>query len=162
VCDMCHFAQRTQNVGSCARGQYSVIDMREPMRCNGKRKGSALLMAIFIVALLSVIVMGILEMTTSDIQIMQNHVEAAQARMCAEAGLNEAVYELRLDADWDEGFEDKAFNGGTYTVPKIKKDNIESTGTTAKGFTCIVSAEFTALSSSPPHTIRLGALRINE
>jgi len=118
-------------------------------------------MTVFIVALLSVIVMGILEMTTSDIQIMQNHVEFAKARMYAEAGLNDAVSELRSDADWDEEMEDKAFNGGTYTV-EIKHQDIESTGTTAQGFTCVVTAEYTATSSGPPHTVRLGALRINE
>jgi len=125
-----------------------------------RQAGTALLMTVFVIALLSAIVMGILQVNTVDVQIMQNHLYPIEARMVAQAGLNDAVSQLRLDSDWDEGFENKVFNGGTYSVT-VKKDMIEATGISARGFTCVVSAEFTAISSTPPHAISLGALRIN-
>jgi hypothetical protein len=126
-----------------------------------RQSGTVLIITIFIVALLSAVVMGILQVTTLDIQIMQNQVYAAEARMIAEAGLNDAVAQLRLDQDWDDGFSDEQFDGGTYSVA-LKKDEIESTGVSARGFTCVVTAGYTTFLSTPPHEVRLGALRINE
>lgn len=135
--------------------------MTDHWRKRHRQAGTVLLIAIFIVALLSAVVMGILEVSTLDIQIMQNQVYAAEARMTALAGLNDAVAQLRLDSEWDDGFSDKTFNGGTYSVT-IKQGDIEAAGTSSQGFTCVVSAEYTAFFLSPPHEIRLGALRINE
>ena len=72
-------------------------------------KGSALLITIFSVALLSATVIGIMQMTTEEIQLMRNHICAVKAITVAEAGLNDAFSELRDDSGWDTGFIDKAF-----------------------------------------------------
>lgn len=139
-----------------------MSDLRHNTRETHRQAGTALLMAVFVVALLSAVVMGILQISTKEIQILHNQLCAVEARMMAQAGLNDAVSELRLDQDWDTGFVNKAFNGGTYTVTVSNQDDIEATGVSSQGFTCTVSAEFTASSATPPHTIRLSALRINE
>ena len=119
-----------------------------------------LLIAIFAIALLAVLTMGILQMNTEEIQLMQNQIYAAGALATAEAGLNDAFSEIRTDSSWTTGFTDKAFNGGTYTVD-VNGTTITSTGTTAQSFVARVEADITTGTTSP-YIIRIDNLRINE
>jgi Tfp pilus assembly protein PilX len=133
---------------------------------NGKSryKGSVLLITIFVIAMLVAVVTGLLQINTEEIQLMHNQISAAHALATAEAGLNDAFSELRTNSDWNEGFDNKAFNGGSYTVtidsnlPNLK---VESTGTSSKGFVARISTDVT-VSSSSPYIIRIDNLRINE
>ena len=133
------------------------------MKLKTKNNGSALLMVIFIVALLAAVVMGMLQINTEEIQIIQNQISAAEAMAIADAGLNDAFYELRLDDEWNDGFDDKVFADGSYTVeiqsspPNLK---IKSTGTSSQGFISYVFAKITVESSSP-HTINIEKYSIN-
>ena len=131
------------------------------MATYNRQSGSVLVMVVFVIALLSTIVMGILELNTVDIQIMQNHVSAVEALMTAQAGLNDALAQLRLDAAWTDGFTGKAFNGGTYTVA-LSGGEITSTGTSAQGFSAKVVADVTLSASGPPYTTRLDTLKVND
>jgi len=111
---------------------------------NGKfrHKGSVLLITIFVIALLAAVVMGMLQLSTEEIKLVHNQISAAQALAVAEAGLNDAFSELRVDSSWNSGFTDKAFNG-------------------SQGFVARVGSEVT-VSSSSPYIIRIDNLRINE
>ena len=135
------------------------------MKTIPKNKGSVFLITLFVIAMLSAVVMGMLQLTTEEIQLMRNQIWAAQALCIAEAGLNDALTEIRTDDEWDDGFEDKSFVGGSYTV-NIDEDlpevTIESTGTSPQGYTARVLAEITVASSGPPYVIRIDELRINE
>jgi Tfp pilus assembly protein PilX len=128
-----------------------------------RHKGSALILAIFIVALLAAVVMGMLQINTEEIQVMRNQIYAADALTTAEAGLNDAFSEIRADLSWNAGFTDKAFNGGSYTVtvggvsPSL---TITSTGTSSQGFVGRVEADIT-IGASSPHIIRIDSLRFN-
>ena len=132
---------------------------------NGKfrHRGSALILAIFIIALLAAVVMGMLQINTEEIQVMRNQIYAADALAIAEAGLNDAFYEIRSDISWNAGFTDKTFNGGSYTVtiggssPSL---TITSIGTSSQGFVGRVDADITVGASSP-HIIRVDSLRFN-
>jgi hypothetical protein len=117
-------------------------------------------MVVFVIAVTSAIVIGILEINTEEIQLMQNHVYAAQALATAEAGLNDALAQLRADADWDAGFGDEPFDGGSYTVT-VDGATILATGTTAQGFTAVVEADVTVSLGGPPYTVTVNRLRIN-
>ena len=119
------------------------------------------MMVVFVVAFLATIVMAILEMNTEEIQLMQNQVYAAEALAQAEAGLNDALYEIRNDSSWTTGFTAKSFNNGTYTVT-VSGGTIESTGTTGQSYVAKVSADVTIAASGPPHVVRIDTLRINE
>lgn len=133
------------------------------MKLKKKNNGSALLMVIFIVALLAAVVMGMLEMSTEEIQIMQNQIFAAEALAIAEAGLNDAFYEIRIDGEWDAGFTDKPFAGGQYDVDivsNLPNVTIESTGTSSQGFVSRVYAEIT-VGATPPHVINIDKFMIN-
>jgi len=126
--------------------------------------GSVLLITIFVVALLSAITIGILQINTEEIQLMRNQIRAAEALTIAEAGLNHAFAEIREDDEWDEGFDDEPFAGGSYEVDvddDLPNLTIVSEGTTSQGFVAKVEADITVGSSSP-YVIRIDSLRINE
>ncbi|MBN2138025.1 MAG: hypothetical protein JW720_09470 [Sedimentisphaerales bacterium] len=130
------------------------------MRTQSEKNGSALLMTIFVVALFSALVVGMLQMNTEEIQLVQNQIRAAEAMATAEAGLNDAFAEIRSDSSWDSGFTDKAFNGGSYTVD-IVGSTVTSTGISPYGFVAKVEADITVGNSSP-YVIRIDNFRINE
>ena len=134
------------------------------MKTKLKNNGAVLLMTIFATALLSAITIGILQINTEEIQLMRNQIYAAEAMAITEAGLNDAFSELRVDRDWDNGFNNKAFGNGSYdvTVSGSSPDlTIESTGTSAQGFVAKVEAEI-AVGSISPYIIAIKSLRINE
>jgi len=117
-------------------------------------------MVVFVIALLSALVMGMLQMNTEEIQLVRNQINAAEAMATAEAGLNDAFAEIRSDSAWSAGFTDKAFNDGLYTVD-VNNSTITSTGTSAQSFVARIEADITVGSSSP-YVIRIDNLRINE
>ena len=123
-----------------------------------------MLITVFVVALLSAVVLGMLQMITEEIQVMRNQICGAQAVTIGEAGLNDAFAEIRADSSWTTGFTDKAFDGGSYTVTvagTLPNLTIESTGTSAQGFVARVAAD-TTIGAANPHIIRIDELRINE
>jgi Tfp pilus assembly protein PilX len=126
-----------------------------------RHTGSALLMTVFIVAMLSAVVMGMLQIHTEEIQIMQNHIRAAEALAIAEAGLNDALAQLRADSGWDAGFTDKSFVDGTYTV-EIEASRITSVATSAHGFVAQVETEFSVAPEGPPYVVGIASYRVNE
>lgn len=136
----------------------------EIMRARKRDTGIVFLMTIFAIALLSVVVMGILQMNTEEIQLMQNQVYAAQALAIAEAGLNDAFARIRSQRNWDSGFNDKSFDGGRYTVEvtgTLPNRTITSRATSSQGFVAKLEANVT-VGSDYPYIIRIDSLRINE
>jgi type II secretory pathway component PulK len=133
------------------------------MVVRAKNNGTVMLIAIFAIALLSAIVIGMLEMNTEELQLMRNQIYSAHAIAVAEAGLNDAFAEIRSDDTWTTGFTDKAFNGGSYTVAvETSPDHkVTSTGTSSQGFLARVEADIT-IGNSSPYVIRIDNLRINE
>jgi len=136
------------------------------MKVKVKNNGMVFLITVFVIALLAVLTMGILQMSTEEIQLMQNQIYAAEAIATAEAGLNDAFAQIRADDEWATGFDDKAFNSGSYDVNVIGSlpdPNIISEGTSSQGFVARVEADVTVdTSGSSDHTIRIDNLRINE
>lgn len=131
------------------------------MSLSEQKKGSVLLIVIFVVALMSTVVMGILQVNTEEVQVMQNDVSMAQAVAIAEAGFNEALAQLRDDTTWTDGLSGQAFASGTYTVT-ISGHTVTSVGTTAQGFEARVEADVSFGSTGPPYRVIIDSLRINE
>ena len=143
------------------------------MKLRFRNNGSVFLLTVFVIALLAALTMGMLQMNTEEVQLMRNQIYASQALAVAEAGLNDAFAEIRMDDEWDDGFDDKPFLpalpppgfSGSYTVivsGTLPNRTIESTGTTGQGFVARVAADITVESSGPPYVIRIDELRINE
>lgn len=133
----------------------------ETMEPTARHKGSVLLLTVLIVALLSAVVMGMLEVSTEETQVMSNHIFATQALATAEAGLNDALAQIRADSSWSDGYNNEPFNGGSYTVV-VDGSTVTSTGTSAQGFVARVAADITVAGSGPPYVIRIDNFRINE
>jgi hypothetical protein len=110
--------------------------------------------------------MGILQMSTEEIQLMQNQLYATQAIEVAEAGLNDAFAEIRTHSSWTTGFSGKPFpDYGTYDVNVIGTPpnlTITSTATSSQGYRARVVAEVTISGSDPNSLIKINKLRINE
>lgn len=127
------------------------------------KNGSVILIVIFAIALLSTIVIGMVQLNTEEIQLVQNQVYAAEALCVAEAGLNDAFSELRIDSSWTVGFVKKAFGTGNYSVTVaggVPNLTVESSGTSGQGFVSDVAADIT-IGGSAPYVIRVDELRIN-
>ncbi len=133
---------------------------KKKMKTKLKNNGSVLLVTIFVIAFLSALVIGMLQMNTEEIQLVQNQIYAAEALATAEAGLNDAFSELRVDPNWSDGFNNKTFEGGSYTVD-VNDSTITSTGTSPQNFVARVEADIT-IGSTSPYVIRINHLRINE
>ena len=131
------------------------------MRNDRNKRGIVLLMVVFVVALLGAIIMGMLQMNTEEIQIMRNHVRAVEALAIAEAGLNDALAQLRADSTWDTGFTDKPFCHGAYTVT-VEASRITSVATSAQGYVARVETEVSVASEGPPHSVSIDSFRVNE
>ncbi len=133
------------------------------MKKKFNKNGSVLLIAIFAVALLTVLVTGILQMNTEELMLMQNQISAAETLAIANAGLNDAFAQLRADPNWIAGFTDKSFSSGTYTVTvtgTIPSLTVES-DSVLNGFTARLAADLT-VSSTVPNVIRIDQFRVNE
>ena len=130
------------------------------MKTNNRHSGSVMMMTVFVIALLSTIVIAILELNTTDIQIMQTQVHAIEALMTAEAGLEDTLAQLRLDPTWEDGFTNKAFNSGAYSV-EVDNGKITSVATSDQGFIANVVANITTSSAGPPYAVRLDTFDIN-
>lgn len=131
--------------------------------CMGKRcneSGSVLLLVVAIVALLAATVIGHLQVNAEEIQLMQNHIHGVQAKAVAEAGLNDAMAQLRTDAGWRDGFVNKPFDGGSYSV-SIDGVTIASMGRTSDGFVARLEADVTIAADGPPYVVRIDELRVN-
>jgi hypothetical protein len=133
-----------------------------------KNRGSVFLLVVFVTALLAVLVTGMLQMNTEEIQVMRNQIYAAEALAIAEAGLNAAFAELRADDEWNVGFDNVSFAGGEYDVDVDNYEGsgssdltIKSDGTSAQGFEAKIEADIT-VGSTAPYAIRIDNFRIND
>lgn len=138
------------------------------MKLKLTKKGSVLVITVFVIAMLSTLIAGMLQMDISEIQLAQHRVYAAQAQALAEAALNEAMAEIRQDSSWTTGFDDKQmsaetkFGGGQYSVDVNDTTlSITASVTSWDGYTATMEAEVTVGATSP-HIIRIDSLKINE
>lgn len=133
------------------------------MKVKKKNNGSVFLVIVFAIVLMATITIGILQLSTEELQLMQNQLYAAEALCTAEAGLNDAFAEIRSDSSWTTGFTDKSFNGGTYDVGvtgTLPNRTIISQGTSSQGYAAEVNAVVT-IDTSSPYVIRIDSLKIN-
>ena len=124
------------------------------------RSGSVLLVVVILVALLAAVVTGHLQINAEEMQLAQNHIGGAQALALAEAGLNDALAQLRRDPGWNVGFADKPFDGGTYTVV-VQAGTVTSTAVTSRGFVARIEAGVAARAEDPGGPLQIHRWRIN-
>jgi hypothetical protein len=126
------------------------------------------MLTVFVIAMLSTLVVGMLKINSEEIQLIRNQIYAAQALALAEAGLNSAMAKMREDPAWKVGWDHMAvpaklnFTGGEFSVEvDDNKVTITASVDSWQGYTSTVEAEVT-MSADSPHIIRIDNYRVNE
>jgi len=65
-----------------------------------QRAGAALLMALFIISIVTVLVVNVLDTTTLELSALRNTMEYEGALYLANAGVHEAAAKLETDSGW--------------------------------------------------------------
>ncbi len=86
------------------------------MRRLRDRRGSTLVINILTVTIFALLAGVVWVSARSQVKTSVYQTRQYQAQALAEAGLEDALAELREDASWRTGFTDKPFGDGTYTV----------------------------------------------
>ncbi|MCP4650842.1 MAG: hypothetical protein GY853_12300 [PVC group bacterium] len=124
---------------------------------NNNQKGVILLLTVFIIFFMSVFIVGYLEIAATETEIMRNHRGSTQALYIADAGIEDALWQLRQNRKWKKGFKNKVFPSGessSYTVTINNKGYpsviIASTGTAPGNYQRQVEMGITITSTSAP------------
>jgi len=129
-----------------------------------KRKGSVLLVSVFISVLFGAMVIGIMQLNTEEIMLTNNYIELTRAIEIAQAGLNDAYSCIRQDRNWSAGFTNKTFDEHMYSVTvsgTLPNRSLVATGLTRAGYKARVQANIT-VGSSAPYCITITQIRIND
>lgn len=118
------------------------------------RRGAILLMTVFIIALGAALIIGFLQVSTTDLQIVRNTQYSTRALYIADAGIEDALYELDQSSLWNAGFSNKSFAGDSYTVTIVNNHPspsiIDSISTVAGSFQRHIQVQTTIQGSNPP------------
>jgi type II secretory pathway component PulK len=131
---------------------------------DGDRRGSILLIAVFLLAFGSIFVGTLLHGVSTDLQITRNHLSSAKALYVAEAGIEHAISLLRNDFTWSTGISQQEFPAGTGCHYTVSVDNshptavITSTGD-ANGFQKRVQVIVSIVESATPYPVRIVSWR---
>jgi Tfp pilus assembly protein PilX len=79
-------------------------------------KGVALILAIMLMLALAVLTISAFELLISSVRITKNIKDDFQALYVSEAGIEDAILQLRYNGNWNTGFTDKNFGGNNYDV----------------------------------------------
>jgi hypothetical protein len=151
--------------------EYQKTESRQGGATMGllRKKGSVLIISTFVIALVSALVIGILQVNMSEIRLTQHRVYASQALAVAEAGLNDAMFEIRNDRTWTKGFSDKAFSGeerfggGRYTVDGNNHSiTVIATVDEWDGYISTLAAQISVTDGNSPYIIRIDDVKMNE
>jgi len=132
------------------------------MKLKMKNNASVLLVVVFIIALLTAFVVGMLQLHSEQFQIMKNEIFTTQSNLIAQAGIADALARLRTGKTLPANFSAN-FGGGSYSVivsGSLPDPNFTSVGTSAQGFTTNITADVTVDTDS--YVVRIDKLRINE
>lgn len=131
-----------------------------PIRMPGGQRGAALVIALIVMTMVSMLTIGSLEMLTLNVQIANNHIHDLQALYIADAGVEDAIDRLRDNPGWSTGLTDEEFpagSGNTYTVTIDNSGSpaivITSTGMVAD-FQRSIEVQVEVAGSSAPYSIR--------
>ncbi|MBX7168051.1 MAG: hypothetical protein K1X74_17075 [Pirellulales bacterium] len=77
------------------------------------RRGAALLLSLFVIAVTSVMVLGMLDTQTSEAAAVRNAIDYDRALYLAGAAVHSALAELEIDPSWSKGISSTEFPAGS-------------------------------------------------
>ena len=117
------------------------------------KKGVALLLALFTLIIISLLLISFLELTTTDLQIVSNHLTRDEALYIADAGVEYAVSQLRNNKNWQVSNETTPFPSGssnTYAVTyPVDSGIIRSTGRLITGGQVTLEVKVSVTGNAP-------------
>lgn len=123
------------------------------------KKGVALLLAIIILALISLLVTAFLELTTIDLQIISNHFTRNQVLYIADAGIEYAIAQLRANKNWHQTprpIELPAGSGNTYDVTYSSlSGTINSKASLISGQQISLEAKVSIKGNTPAYNVKI-------
>lgn len=98
------------------------------------KRGTALILTYLVITVLTILGIAFVSGSISESNMLRRHLASEQAFWIAEAGLNDALYNMRLDSDWLPSASPVNYGGGsgTYSVQKVDIGSaieLRSTGT---------------------------------
>lgn len=82
-------------------------------------RGAALLLCYLVITALSILSAAFVAGSVSEANQMRRHFASQEAFWIAEAGLNDALNNMRVSSSWTPGASPVAYGGGTYLVQKV-------------------------------------------
>ena len=82
----------------------------------GNESGSALLISLLLIGMLSLLAIMTVRLSNTDIDLSFNQINTDKTFYIAEAGAKRAIAELNSDPTWTAGYYNVPFNNGSYTV----------------------------------------------
>ena len=131
-----------------------------------KDNGSLLLMTIFAVALFSILIIGLLQVTTTDLQIARNHQHSLDAKYIAEAAIEWGLNQLKTNPNYSVTLTHVQWPAGSgkYASLQIINNN-PSVRHLGRGqdlgatISKIISAEVTISGGGVPYSIQVDSWR---
>lgn len=123
------------------------------------KKGAALLLAIFSLIIISLLVTAFLEFTTIDLQIIGNHLMRNQALYIADAGIEYAISQLRINNNWKQTPQPIVLpvgSGNTYDVTYSSvSGKIISKATLVSGQEVTLEAKVSIKTNTPANDVKI-------
>jgi type II secretory pathway component PulK len=120
-----------------------------------KQKGVALLLALFTLIIISLLVVAFLAITTTDLQIISNHLSRNQALYIADAGVEYAVARIRYNRS-SFAVSQIAFPPGSYNVTYTNTTGtVASNGTLSSGPVVRLQARISVVENGTLDTVRI-------
>ena len=116
------------------------------------KKGVALLLALFTLIIISLLLLSFLELATTDLQIVSNHLTRDEALYTAEAGVEDAIVRLtNSKADFSSGpIEFPSGSANTYNVTySSSSGKITSVGSLGSGQAVTLEVKVSVTGNSP-------------
>jgi Tfp pilus assembly protein PilX len=128
------------------------------IRIKDREKGFILVMTLFVSLIIAALVIAFLSMSSIDFDLIKNHTYSLKAYYIAEAGVADAINQIRLNGPLADTQWQAFFPSGTpdkYTVSVSQSSTvINSTGIAqASNFSRILEVKVSITGSSSPYTV---------
>jgi Tfp pilus assembly protein PilX len=146
--------------------QVQKIEKDKKMNRNNKlhtdkrREGFVLVLTLFAVLILSALIIAFINITAIDLNLVKNHMCSSKAYYIAEAGIADAINQIRLngplaDTQWQETFPPNTSD--TYNVSVSQSSTvITSTGlASASNFSRALEVKVSVSGSSSPYKVSI-------
>jgi len=143
--------------GAKAGKGQAKLKIRKDMK---KEKGFILIAVIFLLLFISILCAAMFYHLTKDAELIKDARERTRALYIAEAGVEEAIYNLRVDNTWTSNgsvsveFPEESGNFYAVTYP-VDSSSVQSVATMGDGSERTIIAEILVSGSASPYDVEL-------